>query len=341
MRMNLSMVAAVAVGFCLFACAGPAQAEINSSDTSSSVASAGESIAPRKLVAPPGVVIQQNVAYLPSDRSEKLDLYLPDNRRADTSSPAVLIIHGGGWVGGDKSGRREFVTGTALAAAGYVCASVEYMKDAGKRWPTNLLDCKNAVRYLRANAGRLQINPEKIGVIGGSAGGHLALMVAYTSDVAELEPTAPYPGVSDAVSACVDMYGITDIAARRKVDKLGNPTGERFTSSALFAQPAAAAPEKYKAASPVTYVKASSPPTLILQGLADTTVDYEQSRKLDKLLTEKGVEHQLVELPGVGHAFALNDPKLPRDLRPEVVAFFDGHLRKTASPVSRVPRQKN
>jgi acetyl esterase/lipase len=273
-------------------------------------------------------MIQQDVAYLPPERAEKLDLYLPANRATDTSSPAVLIIHGGGWVGGDKSARREFVTGTALAQHGYVCASVEYMKEPGKRWPTNLFDCKNAVRWLRMNAARLQIDPARIGVIGGSAGGHLALMVAYTSKVSELEPTQPYPVVSDAVSACVDLYGITNVAARQRTDKQGNPTGERFTSSALLTVSAKDAPEKYKLASPVSHVSSSSPPTLIIHGLADTTVDYEQSRELDRALTVGGVEHQLIELPGVNHAFALDQSTLPRDLRPEVIAFFDRHLKR-------------
>jgi acetyl esterase/lipase len=292
-----------------------------------SAADFGETTATRKLVAPVGVIIQQDVTYLPPDRREKLDLYLPDHRPAGTSSPAVLIIHGGGWSGGDKSAHREFVTGTALAAHGYACASVEYMKEPGKRWPTNLFDCKNAVRWLRANAARLQIDPTRIGVIGGSAGGHLALMVAYTPDVTELEPTAPYPGLSDSVAACVDMYGISNIATRQKTDRHGNPTGEHFTTCALFSQSTTAAPAKYKLASPVTHVRPSSPPTLIIHGTGDTTVDRDQSRELDRLLTSKNVEHQLIELPGVNHAFTLDASTLPGDLRPEVISFFDRHLK--------------
>ena len=159
----------------------------------------------KRLVAPPGIVIEQDVSYLPSDRTEKLDLYYPSQRTTSTLSPAVLIIHGGGWVAGDKAGQREYVTGCALAKAGYLCASVEYMKEAGKRWPTNLSDCKNAVRWLRTNARRLQVDPDHIGVIGGSAGGHLALMVAYTSRVSELQPSTSYTKVLDNVQACVDL----------------------------------------------------------------------------------------------------------------------------------------
>src|SRR5687768_7447602 len=128
------------------------------------------------------------------------------------------MIHGGGWVGGDKAAAREFNIGTTLAAAGYVCASVNYKLKGDDRWPTNLFDCKNAVRFLRTRAVQYQVAPDRIGVIGGSAGGHLALMVAYTSDLPELTPTAaantPYPGVSDGVRCVVDLYGITDPRTR-------------------------------------------------------------------------------------------------------------------------------
>src|SRR4051812_20422908 len=124
--------------------------------------------------APLGVTIEQNVSYLPADRAEKLDLYLPKDRAPAVRSPAVLIIHGGGFTGGDKAAGREFNIGTTLAKAGYVCASVNYSMDEGKRWPNNLHDCKNAVRFLRKNANKYQVDPDKIGAIGGSAGGHLS-----------------------------------------------------------------------------------------------------------------------------------------------------------------------
>ena len=273
--------------------------------------------------APAGIRIEQDVAYLPSDRSEKLDLYIP---QSGTHRPAIIIIHGGGWTGGDKAAAREFNIGTTLAAAGYVCASVNYRLDAKDRWPTNLLDCKNAVRFLRANAEKYGIDPDRIGVIGGSAGGHLALMVAYTADVESLEPQQPYPGVSDRVRCVVDMYGITNLATRRKADAKGNPIGPATRSSNLLPYDEA----NWRLASPVSHVTSKSPPTLILQGTADTTVDRDQSADLAKKLKENGVEHELVTLDGIGHTFDLqtwNHKPLPRDLRPLVVQFFDKHLK--------------
>ncbi len=286
-------------------------------------------LTPKLPPAPVGVTIEQNVTYLPTNRSEKLDLYFPTHRAANTRSPAVVIIHGGGWAGGDKAAGREFNIGTTLALAGYVCASINYTLKAGERWPLNLQDCKNAVRFLRANAARYQVDTNNIGVIGGSAGGHLSLMVAYTGDDPALAPAAPYPGISDSVRCVVDMYGISDLLTRRKTDAQGQPT-DPIQGTSLFADAKDENPEKWKLASPVFHITKKSPPTLILHGLADTTVDYDQSKELAQKLAEAGVEHQLMLIPGIGHTFDLqtwNHKPLPQDLRPVVVGFFDKHLK--------------
>jgi acetyl esterase/lipase len=280
--------------------------------------------------APPGVEIRRDVSYLPPERSEKLDLYLPADRETTVRSPAVVIIHGGGWVGGDKSAAREFNIGTTLAGAGYVCASVNYVLDESKRWPGNLLDCKNAVRFLRTHADRYRIDPARIGVIGGSAGGHLALMVAYTSDVPELEPSAPYPGVSSGVRAVVNMYGITNLLTRRKTEADGTPVGPPARSSALVKGASDENPGAWRLASPVYHVSAAVPPTLILHGTADTTVDRDQAVELADALRKHGVEHRLILIDGIGHTFDLQTWRrkpLPMDLRPVVIGFFDKHLR--------------
>ncbi len=280
--------------------------------------------------APAGVVIEQDVSYLPTDRRDKLDLYLPADRAPGARSPAVLIIHGGGWAGGDKAASREFNIGTTLAKAGYVCASVNYEMTPGKRWPNNLLDCKNAVRFLRRNADKFQIDTEHVGVIGGSAGGHLSLMVAYTTDVPELEPKEPYPAISDKVSAVVDLYGPADLLTRRKTDPEGKPIGDPPTTSALLTTSSDQDPQAWKLASPVSHITPKSPPTLILHGTKDTTVDADQSRELAAKLKEKGVEHQLIFVEGAGHSFDLQkwgSRQLSMDLRPIVLGFFDKHLK--------------
>ena len=294
---------------------------------------AADAVQPKALPpAPDGVVIQANLSYLPATRAEKLDLYLPAHREKSVKSPAVVIIHGGGWSGGDKSAAREFNIGTTLAKAGYVCVSVEYLKENGKRWPTNLLDCKNAVRYLRTKAAEYQIDPDHIGVIGGSAGGHLALMVSYTTNVKELESDALYPGISDAVQACVDLYGPANLLTRKTIAKDGTP-GQIIPAKSNLVYGPGGPPEDEKLwilASPVNHVHPTAPPTLILHGTIDTTVDRDQSIELDKKLTAFGVEHQLILLEGTGHTFDLqtwNKKRLPKDLRPIVTEFFDKHLK--------------
>lgn len=276
-------------------------------------------------VAPEGVAIESDVTYLAPERKEKLDLYQPLNRPANQLSPAVVIIHGGGWVEGDKASEREFITGTSLAKAGYVCVSVEYWKGTKGRWPTNLQDCKNAVRWLRVNAARLQIDPDKIGVIGGSAGGHLALMVAYTSGNADLDPKPLYPGVSDQVSACVNMYGISDLLTRQKTDPAGTPNGVP-SENRLFSEKRDVAPEKWKLASPVSYIRSSCPPTLTFHGTADTTVDREQSIELDRALTAAGAKSKLILVQGAAHAWPLKTAKF--DYTGDVVAFFNHCLKQ-------------
>jgi acetyl esterase/lipase len=285
---------------------------------------------PTLPTAPLGIIILEDVAYLSPDREEKLDLYLPTNRPMGLRSPAVVIIHGGGWLAGDKAGGREFNIGTTLAKAGYVCASVNYSLRADNRWPTDLYDCKNAVRFLRVNSWRYHVDPEHIGVIGGSAGGHLTLMVGYTSEAPALEPKAPYPGISDKVQAVVDLYGLADLFTRQKTDAQGNPTGRRITSSAFMKGTPKDNPEGWKLGSPVYHISKNSPPTLILHGTIDTTIDRDQSTELAKKLEQAGVEHQLFLLKDVGHTFDLqswNHKPLPIDVKATVIGFFDKYLR--------------
>ena len=279
---------------------------------------------------PEGVTLLPDVAYLQPGREEKTDIYLPRERKAGQRSPAMVMVHGGGWAAGDKAGAREYETGAILARAGYVAVSINYQMAPGKRWPTNLLDCKNAVRFLRVNAAKYGVDPAHIGVMGGSAGGHLALMVGYTTGAPGLEPAGPYPGVSSRVSCVIDLYGPTSLLTREKTDAKGNLTGVPLNTLGLFSPTRQQDPGLWRLASPVSYVSKDSPPTLILHGLADATVDYEQAKELAVKLEEHGVEHRLVLLENVGHTFYLtawkNKP-LPLDVEAIVLEFLARHLK--------------
>ena len=263
--------------------------------------------------------IEQDIAYLAPERKEKADLYLPASNPSGAKRPAVVIIHGGGWTGGDKGAAREINIGTNLALNGYVGLSINYVlastnKDSAKAtWPQNLHDCKTAVRWLRKHAERLQVDPERIGVIGGSAGGHLAAMLAVTGEKDGLDPAGPYGEFSCRVRCAVDLYGPADLAGHHDVTMLGKKAAE--------------APELYRAASPVTYVDKNDPPILILHGTADKTVDIGQSKLFAAKLKEAGARHELVIVEGAPHTFHLQPNQ--RDLRPVVLGFFDQHLKAT------------
>ena len=190
------------------------------------------------------------------------------------------------------------------------------------------MTARNAVRWLRKNSDELQVDSDKIGVIGGSAGGHLALMVAYTGDNPDLSPEDLYPGVSDKVSCCVDMYGITNLLTRKVADKKGNPT-EELKSHRLFSEDRDQAPDLWRDTSPVTYIDKNSPPTLIFHGTRDTTVDRDQSKELYAALQKAGVPSELQMIEGAKHAWALKTNKF--DLRPKVVDFFNQYLKDGVS----------
>lgn len=253
---------------------------------------------------------EHDIDFLGADRKEKADLYLPTNPQPGQKFPAVVIIHGGGWSGGEKRAAREINIGTTLALNGYVGMSIDYVlansEHPGPTWPQNLHDCKTAVRWLRANAARLQVDPAHIGVIGGSAGGHLAAMVGLCGG--ELDP----PGEGDCrVQCAVDLYGPVLWFEQRDL--------------AMFRKTRAEAPELYKQADPRTHIDRSDPPLLILHGTADKTVAVADSEALAAAMKAAGAAHQIEIIPDAPHTFHLQ-PK-QRDLRPLVLGFFDKYLK--------------
>lgn len=258
------------------------------------------------------VKVEKEVSYLPEGRTEKGDLYLP--KEDGKKHPGVLIIHGGGWKGGVRNAAREINIGTTLAWHGYVCFSIDYLLDDPKSptmcWPQNLHDCKTAVRWMRANAERLHLDVDHIGVIGGSAGGHLASMVGITGPESGLDPSGPHGELSCRVNCVVDMYG---------------PATFEHRDLSILRATRTEAPELYKQFTVLTHLDPKDPPFLILHGTADTTVDVSQSETLAKALAEQKIEHHLEIIPDAPHTFHLQ-PK-QKDLRPLVLAFFDKHLK--------------
>ena len=269
------------------------------------------------------VRVIKDIGYLGEDRKEKRDLYLPPGEaKSDARRPAVLIVHGGGWHGGDKAAGRERNIGANLAQAGYVCASVNYVlakkqevftDNLRQVWPDNLQECMRAVRWLRAHADEYQIDPAKIGAIGGSAGGHLVAMLAYAGDADGLDPVGgPYAKHSCRIQAVVPMYGVYDLIAHAE-DK------------ALLAKLNDADRALCRAASAVSYLSKGDPPALLLHGTNDKLVPVRQSVRLHAALQRAGLSSELHIIREAPHSFHLQ-PK-QRDLRELVVGFFDRHLK--------------
>ena len=258
------------------------------------------------------VVIERDIDYLGSGRAEKADLYRPRDIPEGRRMPAVLIIHGGGWTGGDKGAARELGIGTTLAENGYVGLSINYLlsnEDHRVTWPRNLHDCKTAVRWLRKNADRLHVDPDHIGVIGGSAGGHLSAMVATTGPEAKFDPPGPYGAFPTRVQAAVIMYAPIEM---NQIDRawLGKtpPRTPRFTrrsrrSPTSTARPAVSRPPRHGRR----------------PGRGPAVAD------LDAALEKTGLNHQLVIIEGSTHTFGLVNKQ--KDLRPLVVEFFDKNLK--------------
>lgn len=263
---------------------------------------------------PTDVHVRPDTPYLPEDRKEMADLYSPLKKPEGKRLAAVLVIHGGGFNDGDKARAREINIARNLALNGYLAMSINYklrrMKDQ-VTWPQSVHDAKTAVRWLRKNAEELEIDPERIGVIGCSAGGNLAAMLATTGPADGLDPGGPYAGFPAAVKCAVDFYGAVDLI--------------NYHDMKMFAKTREEAPELYQKGSPVSYVDANDAPTLIVHGTADETVPLSQSETLAAAFKAAGVEHELVVIPDAPHTFDLQPAQ--RDLRPLVIGFFDKHLK--------------
>ena len=230
-----------------------------------------------------------DVPFLPAGRKEKLDLYFPNGpKRLDR--PAVVFIHGGGFTGGDKAEYRSASVSADLCRAGYVVVSSNYVLGSKTKegvWPQNIADCRNAVRWVRAHAKELGVNPDKIAVAGGSAGGYLALMVGLSDD--RTGPGGdPAAKVSARVSAVIDMYGVVNFSKHGKGDVVGASAAEQ------------------QAYLPELQCDPQDPAVLILHGTADTTVDIAQSDGMAKALRTAKTSYEYIVVDGAPHTFDLH-----------------------------------
>jgi len=218
-----------------------------------------------------------------------LDIYRP-LRPITTPTPAVIWIHGGGWSTGDKYPSSV----TLLAKAGFFCVSINYRLSGEAKFPAAVEDCKCAVRWLRANAASFNVNPDAIGVWGGSAGGHLSLMVACADASAGLEGNGGWAGVSSRVQAVCSYYGPTDLTVA-----FGQASVDSFIGASLQQNP-----DAFRRASPVFYVSADDPPLLMVHGDKDPVVPLAQSEEMLAAYQEQGLDARLIVVRNAGHGFS-------------------------------------
>jgi acetyl esterase/lipase len=278
------------------------------------------------LVAPPAsaqpkvpdtVTLERNVEYSnPDDQHLQLDIASP--KSGEGPFPAVLCIHGGGFRAGTRDGYVGLCT--RLAEKGYVAATITYRLAPKYPFPAAIYDTKAAVRWLRANAKKYHIDPDRIGVTGGSAGGHLAQFLGVTAGVKEFEGDGGNPDASSRVACVVNFYGPSDLSKSYGKSVDAAEVLPKFLGGDLET-----ARHKHILASPLYWVTPDAAPTLCVHGTKDNYVAYEQAVWLVDKLKAADVEVELVTLEGAGHGFKGPDAE---KAEAALFAFFDKHLKK-------------
>ena len=221
-----------------------------------------------------------------------MDLLIPQHRIV-TPTPAVLWIHGGGWLHGDKNAH----SGAAfLADAGFVTATLSYRLSDESPFPAAIEDCKCAIRFLRANASRYGIDADRIGVGGSSAGGHLSELVATADSTAGLEGSGGWQNISSKVQAAVSYFGPSDLSAQFPSDTV--PVIVKFLGGSEKEEP-----ELYRTASPISYVSKNDPPLLLVHGERDDVVPFDQSVRMAETYRRMGLQVEFIAVQNMGHDF--------------------------------------
>ena len=258
--------------------------------------------------------LEKDITYCTMDGIKlKMDVYYPSKNNGRFA--VTMYVHGGGWSSGDKAQGAGIVEIPALQKAGFLVVSVNYRLAPEYEFPAMIEDVKCAVRSLRAHADEYNLDPNRIGVWGGSAGGHLVNLLGTTDESAGFD-VGEYMEYSSRVQAVVDMFGPADLTMQFN--------GGYQSASRVFGDFDAAL------ASPVTYVTADDPPFLMIHGEKDTLVPIEQSQILLAALQAADVPAELVPVANAGHSFKPDGGEISpsrREIAQLVVAFFMEQLK--------------
>ena len=253
---------------------------------------------------PEGATMYRDLPYVTGGRErQKLDLYLPGRPEA---TPLIIWVHGGAFMMGSKDDDVPL----DYLAEGYAIASINYRLSQQALFPAQIEDCKAAVRWLRARAKKFNLDSERFGAWGASAGGHLVAMLGVTGQVTEFE-TGENLAVSSRVQAVVDYFGPTDFI---QMDDHRLPDGQVHNlpdspESLLVGGPIQEMKDRAAKANPITYVTKNAPPFLIIHGDHDPLVPHHQSELLAVALKKAGVSVSFYTVQGGGHG-RFTDPKV-------------------------------
>lgn len=270
--------------------------------------------APPEWKLPEGLVADVDVEYSRVGERVAMDIVRP---AAPGPHPAVVAIHGGGFRAGNRFGYRALCV--KLAQRGYVAATISYRLAPRHQFPAAVEDAKAAVRFLRANAEKYGVDPSHIGVTGGSAGGHLALMAGLTGPLKVFEGTGPNRDQSSAVQAVVNYYGPVDFTESYGKSVDAHIVLPMFLGGDLWNNR-----RDHILASPLHYVTPLAPPVLSVHGTEDKFVAYEHSVWITSRLIRAGAVAELETIPGAGHGFRGADAERAEA---RLMGFFDQHLK--------------
>jgi acetyl esterase/lipase len=228
----------------------------------------------------------------------KLDIAYP--KAGKGKIPAVIYIHGGGWSMGDKDPNQALI----YAKNGFAGIAIQYRLSGVALFPAAVHDCKAAIRWVRANAEKYGIDPDRIGIMGESAGGHLVALLGTSGGDKFLEGDGPYGEYSSRVQAVVDNFGPIDLMNLKETPSPMDPTATSGPITAWLGKPAKDVPELAKKANPITYLDAGDPPVLMMHGDKDSLVPFQQSELFYAALTKAGVKSKLVQVKNAGHGFS-------------------------------------
>ncbi|WP_337176125.1 alpha/beta hydrolase [Paludisphaera sp.] len=241
---------------------------------------------------PDSIVYEEDVPYKEVD-GETLRMDYARPKDGDGPFPVVVFIHGGGWRGGDRSMFRDALF--SVAQQGCAAVTVQYRFAPRHAFPAQLDDARDAVRYVRERAREWKIDPDRVAAFGGSAGGHLVLLLATTADEGEAgKPSA-------AIKAAVSIAGPVDLTKRF-------PDGSRHMVEDLLGRDRKADRQAQEAASPLFHLDAGDAPALLVHGTKDDLVPYEQATAFKEACEKAGVEVELFTIPGGNHGGGGDDP---------------------------------